>query len=606
MKVECPTFWNQKTINCIENAYKENSLIKVKGALESIRSLPADMQGADINIGILRTFTLEIMIEYLQLSFSIIPCKPNIFFGDFDNIEQSILDKDSYFLRQNPELIFIIWRFEDIHPNLVRDIDSMSLNQRIYECEQLIERVTLLVSEYSENASLFMATFSVPPRWLGVVHDQNRAYGIIDIVSKVNQSIRSHADKKKVKIIDLEQWLSTTGQCAIDQKMDFFAMSPIASKYALSFSNFCSKTAKPSILPRYKVLAVDLDNTIWGGVAGEDGLENLQINDNYPGSIYLQIQRLILSLKNTGVIIVAISKNNLSDVKLVFEYHQNMPIKLEDFNSIRANWKEKHENIISIAEELNLGLDSFVFLDDQKFEQTQVSQALPEVRVLSVDSNPLSIYNSLKSTSCFDTYYVVEEDKLRIRDYKSQIERIKLKKEYTTEDFLHNLELRASISHLDRGMLPRAAQMLSKTNQFNLTTKRHNQETLINMLNNPSYILLMLSLSDKFGDQGDVGLCIATLNSQKEVLIDSFLLSCRAIGRGAEYALWDALIKSIGTTYSILKAEYFPTLKNSMTEDFYTTVGMEVESRKDGNIKFSMAIPANSSTPDWIDAKIIK
>ena len=155
-------------------------------------------------------------------------------------------------------------------------------------------------------------------------------------------------------------------------------------------------------------------------------------------------------------------------------------------------------------------------------------------------------------------------------------------------------------------MLPRAAQMLSKTNQFNLTTKRHNQETLINMLNNPSYILLMLSLSDKFGDQGDVGLCIATLNSQKEVLIDSFLLSCRAIGRGAEYALWDALIKSIGTTYSILKAEYFPTLKNSMTEDFYTTVGMEVESRKDGNIKFSMAIPANSSTPDWIDAKIIK
>ena len=115
MKVECPTFWNQKEVNCIESAYKENSLIKVKDALESIRSLPADMQGADINIGILRTFTLETMIDYLQLSFSIIPCKPNIFFGDFDNIEQSILDKDSYFLRQNPDLIFIIWRLEDIH-----------------------------------------------------------------------------------------------------------------------------------------------------------------------------------------------------------------------------------------------------------------------------------------------------------------------------------------------------------------------------------------------------------------------------------------------------------------------------------------------------------
>jgi FkbH-like protein len=606
MKVECPTFWNQKEVNCIESAYKENSLIKVKDALDAIRSLPDDMQGADINIGILRTFTLETMIEYLQLSFSIIPCKPNIFFGDFDNIEQSLLDKDSNFLGQNPDLIFIIWRLEDIHPNLVRDIDSMSLDQRVYECEQLIERVRLLVSEYSENASLFMATFSVPSRWLGVVHDQNRAYGIIDIVSRVNQSIRSYADNKKVKILDLGQWFSVTGQCAIDQKMDLFAMSPIASKYALSFSNFCSKTAKPSILPRYKVLAVDLDNTIWGGVVGEDGLEDLQINDNYPGSIYLQIQRLILSLKHTGVMIVAISKNNLSDVNLVFEHHQNMPIKLEDFTSIRANWKEKHENIISIAEELNLGVDSFVFLDDQKFEQTQVSQALPEVRVLSVDSNPLSIYNSLKSTSYFDTYYVVEEDKVRIKDYRSQIERNKLKGEYSTEDFLHNLEIRASISHLDREMLPRAVQMLSKTNQFNLTTKRHNQETLSNMLNNHSYILLMLSLSDKFGDQGEVGLCIATLNSKQEVLIDSFLLSCRAIGRGAEYALWDALIKSIGTTSCKLKAEYFPTLKNSMTEDFYTTVGMEVESRKDGIIRYSMAMPANSRTPDWIDAKIIK
>jgi predicted enzyme involved in methoxymalonyl-ACP biosynthesis len=126
------------------------------------------------------------------------------------------------------------------------------------------------------------------------------------------------------------------------------------------------------------------------------------------------------------------------------------------------------------------------------------------------------------------------------------------------------------------------------------------------MLNNHSYILLMLSLSDKFGDQGEVGLCIATLNSKQEILIDSFLLSCRAIGRGAEYALWDALIKSIDSTSCKLKAEYFPTLKNSMTEDFYTTVGMEVESRKDGIIRYSMAMPANSRTPDWIDAKIIK
>ena len=114
----------------------------------------------------------------------------------------------------------------------------------------------------------------------------------------------------------------------------------------------------------------------------------------------------------------------------------------------------------------------------------------------------------------------------------------------------------------------------------------------------------MLSLSDKFGDQGEVGLCIATLNSKQEVLIDSFLLSCRAIGRGAEYALWGALIKSIGSTSCKLKAEYFPTLKNSITEDFYTTVGMEVESRKDGIIRYSMAMPANSRTPDWIDAKI--
>jgi len=606
MDLEYPAFWNQKLVDSIESAYKENSLIKVKDALEAVRSLPDNMKGADINIGILRTFTLETMLEYLQLSFSIIPCKPKFFFGDFNNIEQPLLDKNSYFLRQNPDLIFIIWRLEDIHPNLVRDIDSMSLDQRVFECEQLVERVRLLAKEYSDNASLFMATLSVPSRWLGVVHDQNRAYGIIDIVSRVNQCIRSYADNKKVKILDLEQWFSVNGQCAIDQKMDFFAMSPIASKYALSFSNFCSKTAKPTILPRSKVLAVDLDNTIWGGVVGEDGVKNLQINDDYPGSIYLHIQRLIISLKQTGVMIVAISKNNLSDVKLAFEHHKNMPIKLEDFTSIRANWKEKYENIISIAEEMNLGVDSFVFLDDQKFEQKQVSEALPEVRVLPANSNPLSIYNSLKSTSYFDTYYVVEEDKVRIKDYKSQIERNKLKEEYSTEDFLLNLEIRASIYHLDIGMLPRAVQMLSKTNQFNLTTKRHNQETLSNMLKNPSYILLMLSLSDKFGDQGEVGLCIATINSKKEALIDSFLLSCRAIGRGAEFALWDSLIKSIGSISSVLKAEYYPTLKNSISKDFYSTVGMEVESQVDGIIKYSMAMPVNSRTPDWIDAKIIK
>jgi predicted enzyme involved in methoxymalonyl-ACP biosynthesis len=124
------------------------------------------------------------------------------------------------------------------------------------------------------------------------------------------------------------------------------------------------------------------------------------------------------------------------------------------------------------------------------------------------------------------------------------------------------------------------------------------------MLNNPSYILLMLSLSDRFGDQGEVGLCIATLNSKQEVLIDSFLLSCRAIGRGAEYALWGALIKSIGSISCIIKAEYIPTLKNTITADFYTTVGMKVESKKDSVIKYSMAMPANTKTPDWINVKI--
>jgi len=607
--IDFPQSWESSLREAVEQAYDTGRLFDIREALKQIKRLPKVDRGRPFTVGILRTFTLEPLLDHFRLSLSSIPCDPEIILGELENIEQELLDNNSNFLLSSPDLIAVLWRLEELHPRLVWEINSMSLKQRCDACKALIDRIQQIIARYNGSAPLFLSTFCVPDHWSGQLHDQHRGYGVAEIVYRVNLFLYEQAKSKKIRIFDFAQWLMDVGRGAIDKKIDIFARQPIAAQYALSFADAFSRLVRPVVVPVSKVLAVDLDNTLWGGILGEDGAENLKIGNDYPGLIYWRIQQLSLSLKNRGILLVLLSKNNLEDVKEAFAFLNDMPLKLSDFSAIKVNWNEKYRNMLEVAKELNLGVDSFVFLDDQPFEQEQIQQFLPEVKILRSSKDPLELLNALSSTCFFDTFSIEQEDLIRSRDYEKQTERKILEKSLGREEFLSSLELKAVIRPVTNETLPRTVQMLAKTNQFNLTTKKHSSSEVRKMLDNSENDLLTLSLSDRFGDQGIVGFCIA-LNTEKdkgEMVIDSFLMSCRALGRGAEDALWSVLLDYVNNrTCTLLRASFIRSKKNIQVSGLFERLGMHVESIDTNGKLYLLKLPYHANVPDWIKVELLE
>lgn len=600
-----PVKWPVVMRHTMHRELESHTLGAVRKCLSLIADLHDVQRGRVFKLGILRTFTLETMLDHLRLALSCIPCQPEIILGELENIEQELFDPNSLFITSKLDMILLLWRLEELYPLLAWEADMMSAEQRRDAYEILNSRVENIVSSYRGAAPLFVSTLALPELWKGRLHDLHRPFGVNEIVQRFNVGLHDLASTGKISIFDFSQWLSSDGSSAIDPKMDFFARQPIAARSMLSFSGAIARLVTPIARPQAKVLAIDLDNTLWGGVLGEDGLSGLKISNDYPGNIYRRIQQFVLSLKHRGVLLVLLSKNNLEDVEQAFDTLDDMPLKLEDFSLIKVNWREKNLNLSEAAKELNLGVDSFVFVDDQPFEQEQMSFALPQVQVLSAVEDPLSIYAALLSCSNFESIRISQEDITRAHDYRQQLLRKELETSCSPEDFLKSLNLEAVIRPVAESSLQRVCQMLAKTNQFNLTTRRHGEADVRRMLEMSGSVLLTLALSDRFGDQGIVGLCIAMKDKDTDsVELDSFLLSCRAIGRGAEDALWGILLRQLSLMgYRKLKATYSVSPKNSQVSDLLDRWGMKRVHENSQGVEYILELPTKISLPKWMAIK---
>jgi FkbH-like protein len=304
------------------------------------------------------------------------------------------------------------------------------------------------------------------------------------------------------------------------------------------------------------------------------------------------------------VLLVLLSKNNFNEVAQAFEVLPDMALRLNDFVAVRVNWRPKHENLRQIAQELNLGLDSFLFVDDEAFEREVMSYHLPDVRILSVNQDPLNILQSLAATETLDAFRMDEEDRLRSEDYVAQGRRraFQEEKKGSVEDFLKSLDVEVTIASVNESSLPRVVQMLNKTNQFNVTTRRHTEVEVRRLVGSPRNMLLTLSLRDRFGDQGIVGFVLAVEESARENLqIDSFLLSCRVIGRGCEMALWSELLAGASQAgYKTMGAEYIATEKNQQVADLFDRLGMKLIEATNQSRRYQLALPASFEGPSWM------
>jgi hypothetical protein len=410
--------------------------------------------------------------------------------------------------------------------------------------------------------------------------------GVNEIINNFNQFII-----KNFETINLDYVISQIGLDKTFKASNFYRYSaPYTIKFLEVLSDNLIESFNEDNDIKKKVLILDCDNTIWKGILGEDGENILEFKDTPVGNCFFEVQQSVKNLVKNGVLLCLCTKNNYKDIINLLKRNL-MPINLENASIIKSNWKEKSRNIIEISKELNLGLDSFVFVDDSDFELSEVKNKLPMVKTFKVPENIFDYPNFFRKNiiSCFNLLKITKEDKKRITYYKNEIKR----NEYSSKlknknEFIESLQLKLKIFSNNENInyIRRIAQMTEKTNQFNLTTKRYTEEDIKEILKNKNFKIFTGDVSDKFGDYGKTILII--LKKEKNSYeIDTFLMSCRVIGRQIEKVFFDNIYKKINSKNNKIYAKYIRTQKNSQVKDFYTKLGFDV---KEKNKKFNAYI----------------
>jgi len=594
-----PELQRKTIVEAVETA----SLAKVRRALRLLNELTPEQRGRPFTVELLSTYNLEPVLPPLELALSCIPSQARLQLAPLNDLEGHITQNIGV---QACDVRVIIWRIEELLPEALYPFSNgfpVQLSSRTEEVVSRVHRLVRLHEAHAPATPLFLSTIALPIHFSNPLFASQHAAAVCGAIAHINGTIYDIATQRSgVYVLDICRWAALEGKLHADALLDFVARQPLSGRGQVGFALFLARCLRPLLSPARKVLAVDLDDTLWGGVIGEDGLENLKLGHDFPGNVHLRIQRELLELRNRGILLVLLSKNNEADARQPFDCLPEMLLKWEDFALRKVNWKPKHENLREAAQELGLGLDSFVFVDDSDYEREQMRQLIPEVLILNSSSDPLHTLNCLWTTDAFDSLTVTEEDRWRHDDYRVRASRDVQGHRHDLEEFLCSLQMEATIEELGSENMERAVAMIGKTNQFNLTTRRHSRAQVQAILGAPGSIGLALRLRDKFGEQGIVAILLATRSAQDGTLVvDSFLVSCRALGRGVEDALWAALVERANEAgiHKVL-AEYRPTPKNGIVANLYDRFGLQRLEHSLSSTRYALEPIEVPRPPAWI------
>ena len=408
-----------------------------------------------------------------------------------------------------------------------------------------------------------------------------RDYRLAQVVDAYNTFLfeleRMHANVKVIDIRDFTRQYPISE--LVDWKFYFISQMGMNPKLGKSFKVWWERKMKGIALKRKKCLILDLDNTLWGGILGEDGIKGIQIGDDYPGKAFHFWQEALYYLAKSGVILAVCSKNNEKDVFEAWEKNPFMVLRKEAFSAYRINWRDKASNIKELAEELNIGLDSLVFVDDNPSERELIKQMLPMVSVPDFPKQPYMLPDFFKQlvNDYFKVYDVTDEDRSKTEQYKANAMRKQEREKYADlKDYIRSLKIEIQIESMDAFNQSRIAQMTQKTNQFNLTTHRYTESDLSGFIKE-GWQIFALRAKDRFGDNGITGtIMLKPCESCYE--IDTFLLSCRILGKGIESAFLLSVLNELRHEgIRGIKSSFIPTAKNAQTATFYEQLGFVLE-----------------------------
>ena len=520
----------------------------------------------------------------------------NMFEADYDQIKAQILDPESELYAHKPQMVMIYMCSERLYERFCQT----DINSRAVFAQEILKEITGywdVIHSYC-NSSILQCSFrEIDDRVFGNYAALTECSFYFQI-KKLNYLMYEAMQKtNNIFNLSLDSLFAKYGENLVfSTKMYYSAKMTLSEEILPIVAKQVVDIVKATMGQIRKCIICDLDNTLWGGVIGDDGLDRIEIGEYRKGRVFNDIQYWLRELRNRGILLVVCSKNELDAATLPFKEHPEMILKMEDFAMFVANWENKADNVKKIIQELNLGADSFVFFDDNKFERENVKSFIPEVTVPELPERPEQFLVTLKELNLFETITYSEEDLHRSNQYRTEVTRKEAMTKYSNyEDYLASLEMKAEVKPFDEFFLPRIAQLTQRSNQFNLRTIRYTELELVQLMEDSKYITQYYTLKDKYGDYGVVSVVILERQDADNLFIHEWLMSCRVLKKGLEEFIVNKMVavaKENG--YKILFGEYIKTPKNQMVKNLYDNMGFT--NIKDGLYSVKLEDYVNKNT----------
>lgn len=518
-----------------------------------------------VRVHVLRNFTIENGLTALRFAGYRRDVRIDASLSGFDTYEQEAIDGSDTLIRADAVALFLWLEAMPMAWRPSGELDVAAARDQVFGVLDLVTSKT--------SAPVYVHTFVAPlgegPAWEG--HDA---------LDALNLALRERGKTdRRVRVVDVARLSADLGRAdSLDARFALSGAAPLSQALCRAWGEALATALARSVGHVKKVVCVDADDTLWGGVVGEDGPRGIRLSAHrYPGNAYHAFQRQLLRLRDRGVLLALASKNEPDAVLEILDRHDGCLLRRQHFAAMRIGWGPKSESLRSMAEELKIGLDAFVFVDDSAVECAEVASALPMVEVLRMPKEASRVPFLLAGVADLaDRSSTTDEDRARAQHYDAEREREQARARHQDLDsFLASLELEATLGPPTPDEIERVAQLTQRTNQFNLTTIRYQASDIEAMLASGRFVVTALRAKDRFGDYGLTGLAIAEVESPRAARVDSVLMSCRTLGRRLEDALhWDLCerIAAVAPRAEI-RAEYRPTKKNAQVADFFVRRG---------------------------------
>ena len=533
-----------------------------------------------VKIAILGSFTLTGLDECLKVKSAESSITYKSYIAPYNQYNQEFFNQSSDFYKFEPDLTFLIIDIRSFFGENFYFPYNVSSEGRKSFVKNKISELENLIQQFNNNlnSKLIITNFNIPSYSPNGIIETKNEFSFHEMIEEINNALRNISKQNdSVYVYNFNNFISKFGEKNIfDYRQFYVGDIQIAFNFIPYLANDLMGYIKPFSSKNKKCIVLDLDNTLWGGIVGEDGFDGIELGHTSNGKAFVDFQKHLLSLWHQGIILTINSKNNYDDAMKVIQEHPNMILREKNFASIQINWNDKAQNLNQIASEINIGTNSMVFFDDDKINQERIKQEFPEVLTIELPKDSSQYSSILKEINDFNVLQRTDEDAKRGEMYAQQRERNELKQSISNiDDFLKQLNIQVKIKKSNEFLIPRISQLTLKTNQFNLTTKRYHEEEIREFTNNKNYEVGCAQVEDKFGDNGITGVYIVDKN-EKNWIIDTFLLSCRIMGRGIEDAILSQILKDAKQNgVEEVRAKFIPTEKNKPSENFLSDFGFK-------------------------------